>query len=208
MLIDHIGIIFFSENYLFRMIGRLSMPLFAYCIARGGKNTHNIDEYIKRVLLVALISQIPYMCMINELKLNICFLWVIGLFLIKYLIKPVNKFLKILFTTESIILCNLIPIDYGVYGLVYMLIIYLYMVQENNDKKMYFSWGILHIVKILFDMQSGVLQIFTIPTIPLIEICNKYGLEEKKLKSIWIEYFYPLHITILLLILYVYRAII
>lgn len=28
MLIDHIGMIFFPENYLLRIIGRVSMPLF------------------------------------------------------------------------------------------------------------------------------------------------------------------------------------
>ena len=33
MVIDYIGLIFFPEAIIFRIVGRLSMPLFAYCIA-------------------------------------------------------------------------------------------------------------------------------------------------------------------------------
>lgn len=207
MLIDHIGLMFLPQYYVLRMIGRLSMPLFGYCIARGARNTHNIDKYIIRVLRVALISQIPYMCMVKEIKLNICFLWVIALVLIKYWEKPVNKPIKALYTLVTIILCYVVPMDYGAYGVAYVLITYLYEIRENNDKKMYASWSILHIVKVLLNVQNGILQIFTLPTIPLIDLCNKYGLEEKRIKNVWIEYFYPLHISILLLTLYVYSAI-
>ena len=35
MVIDHIGLVFFPNVIIFRIIGRLSMPLFAYCVARG-----------------------------------------------------------------------------------------------------------------------------------------------------------------------------
>ena len=35
MLVDHIGYIFFPEQLIWRLIGRISMPLFAYSIARG-----------------------------------------------------------------------------------------------------------------------------------------------------------------------------
>ena len=35
MLIDHIGVILLKDIIIFRLIGRLAMPLYAYCIARG-----------------------------------------------------------------------------------------------------------------------------------------------------------------------------
>lgn len=207
MLIDHVGLMFFPRYYVLRMIGRLSMPLYAYCIARGAKYTHDINKYAVRVLKVAVIAQIPYMLMVKELKLNICFLWLIGLLIIKYYKEPVKKQLKALATCGAVTLCAIIPVDYRAYGLVYMLITYFFMVHNNIDKKMYASWGALHIVKVLINVQSGILQVFTLPTIPLIEMCNRYGLEEKRVKSIWIEYFYPIHISLLLLTLYVYNAI-
>ena len=37
MIIDHIGVIFFPSMLIFRIIGRLSMPLFAYSLAKGFK---------------------------------------------------------------------------------------------------------------------------------------------------------------------------
>lgn len=41
-------------------IGRLAAPIFVYCIARGFAHTSNIRRYIGRVLLTAVIAQIPY----------------------------------------------------------------------------------------------------------------------------------------------------
>ena len=35
MTLDHIGIIFFPNIIFFRIIGRMSFPLFAYCTASG-----------------------------------------------------------------------------------------------------------------------------------------------------------------------------
>lgn len=77
MLIDHIGLLFFPKQILFRIIGRISMPLFAYCIARGIKNTKNVKNYVFRILLIAIVSQIPYMLMIDYFELNVCFVWVL-----------------------------------------------------------------------------------------------------------------------------------
>ncbi|NLH02388.1 MAG: fimbrial assembly protein, partial [Clostridiales bacterium] len=41
MLIDHIGAIFFPQIPLFRIIGRLSFPLFCFFIAQGVLYTSN-----------------------------------------------------------------------------------------------------------------------------------------------------------------------
>ena len=35
MTVDHFGCLFFPQIYIFRYIGRLAMPLFAYMIAEG-----------------------------------------------------------------------------------------------------------------------------------------------------------------------------
>ncbi|MBO5782826.1 MAG: conjugal transfer protein TraX, partial [Clostridia bacterium] len=37
MVIDHVGLLFFPFDPVFRMIGRLAFPLFAYMIAEGCK---------------------------------------------------------------------------------------------------------------------------------------------------------------------------
>lgn len=102
MFIDHIGLLFFPKQILFRIIGRISMPLFAYCIARGIKNTKNVKNYIFRILLISIVSQIPYMLMINYFKLNICFVWVLTVIFIS-LCKKLKNILCIYFTFSCII---------------------------------------------------------------------------------------------------------
>jgi len=58
MLIDHIGAILFPKILILRLIGRFSMPLFAFSIARGfyysrKKNIKNFNKYAKNLLLLA-----------------------------------------------------------------------------------------------------------------------------------------------------------
>ena len=39
MTIDHFGVIFFPKVELFRILGRIAMPIFAYMIAEGCRYT-------------------------------------------------------------------------------------------------------------------------------------------------------------------------
>lgn len=41
-------------------IGRLAAPMFVYCIAQGFAHTSNVRRYAGRVLLTAVIAQVPY----------------------------------------------------------------------------------------------------------------------------------------------------
>ncbi|MEG2859023.1 MAG: TraX family protein [Clostridia bacterium] len=61
MFCDHIGAAFFPQLPILRAIGRISFPLFAYCIAVGCVYTKNAGRYALRILLLALISQ-PIYC--------------------------------------------------------------------------------------------------------------------------------------------------
>lgn len=60
MTIDTIGIAFFPNQLIFRLVGRLALPIFAFFIALGAKRTRHIDNYINRILLFAFVSQFPY----------------------------------------------------------------------------------------------------------------------------------------------------
>lgn len=68
MTIDHIGLVFgqqgwnllpFSSSVL-RTVGRISFPLFAYCLARGWHTTGNRQKYFQNLLCGAVASQIPF----------------------------------------------------------------------------------------------------------------------------------------------------
>ena len=60
MTIDHIGSIFFPDMIFFRIIGRLSFPLFAWMIAVGYIYTKDFPVYLLRLSILAVIAQIPF----------------------------------------------------------------------------------------------------------------------------------------------------
>lgn len=70
MLIDHIGYMFFPNQLIYRTIGRLAFPIFAYQIAIGYSKTSNLKKYVERLLIFALITQLPYSFFNPELKFN------------------------------------------------------------------------------------------------------------------------------------------
>ena len=202
MFIDHIGLLFFPKQILFRIIGRISMPLFAYCIARGIKNTKNVKNYIFRILLIAIVSQIPYMFMINYFELNICFVWVLTVIFISLCKKLKNKKIYFVYILLVVALLVFVPMDYGLYGFSYVFISYFFFL-DNDIIKMYISWGTLHILYLLYNPSSVIMQVFTFPSIIVIFICNKLNLEKVKIKSKFILWFYPIHIILLIIIKFI-----
>ena len=61
MLIDHIGAVFPTASpTAFRFIGRIAFPVYAYLVAQGCKHTKNINKYLLRLGIFALISEIPF----------------------------------------------------------------------------------------------------------------------------------------------------
>ena len=89
MIIDHIGFIFFPSELIYRAIGRLALPLFAYQMAVGFSHTKNKRNHILKLLVFAIICQIPYMLMLNlyriPMTLNILFTFVLSLLTISTL---------------------------------------------------------------------------------------------------------------------------
>lgn len=60
MLIDHMGLMFFPGVELFRLIGRLALPIFAFMIAEGCKYTRNKLRYFLMVFSLAFVCQLVY----------------------------------------------------------------------------------------------------------------------------------------------------
>lgn len=143
MIVDHIGFIFFPGEIIFRTIGRLALPLFAYQMAVGFSHTKNKKKHILKLLSFAIICQIPYMLMLNiynvSMTLNILFTFVLALLSISILEKIQfdktlgknfkfktlfkNCFLFIL-SIGLILLGNYINVDYTWYGILLTIIFY------------------------------------------------------------------------------------
>lgn len=60
MTIDHIGMYLLPQYFIFRIIGRLSMPIYAYMIAEGCRYTRNRGKYLLLTAGVGLLCQVVY----------------------------------------------------------------------------------------------------------------------------------------------------
>lgn len=65
MLIDHMGLMLFNNFWVFRAIGRIAFPIFAYFIGEGALKTSNKLKYFLRVFILGVLCQA--VVMIEEL---------------------------------------------------------------------------------------------------------------------------------------------
>ena len=81
MLVDHLGVVIFPKSPEMRVIGRMALPLYAWCLVVGSQKTRSMPRYCLRMLSMALISQPLYMLALNHkwADLNILFLLLLGL---------------------------------------------------------------------------------------------------------------------------------
>ena len=207
MLIDHIGMILFPNCIILRIIGRLSMPLFAYGIARGYNKANQkkcVFQYAKRLFWFSLISQIPYgvlsVWVFDEFSLNIGFTWLFSVGVMYLLDRDINV------RSVSLILIILTAsltfnIDYGFYGVLLPALIYRYMI-KTTDKKQYvfFGMGILTAPYIL--LTRKIIQIFALASFLLLLIPAEAESKLRLPKNIY-YWFYPIHISVLLFLKYI-----
>jgi hypothetical protein len=122
MTVDHVGLLFFPEHQIFRIVGRISFPLFAYLLVLGMESTRNVRAYFMRLLVFAFLSQVPFM-LVNNVAwweyINIYGTLLLGLAMV-YLIDRGSVFFVVPLAASAVV-----PVDYGVYGTATVLLFYL-----------------------------------------------------------------------------------
>ena len=79
MIIDHIGYLLFPQITLFRIIGRLSFPLYAFLIGEGCIHTKNKAKYLLKVFLTFIAYEI--ITTVIHKKISLCVLFGFALFI-------------------------------------------------------------------------------------------------------------------------------
>jgi hypothetical protein len=196
MLIDHIGIVFLPEIELFRIIGRLSFPIFAYFIAEGWYYTKNRAKYTLIIAIFALITQPIYHFALNDSRLNILFTFLLSIALMCLIDKCTTKNIEfiiylLVFLLVLTFVSTLNFIDYGLLGVLLPVIFYMF---RDNQIKYLISTITIAIFSILFSD----IQLFSIISIVLLYMYNG---KKGKLNLKYAFYIiYPAHMIILYLI--------
>ena len=127
MLLDHAGILLFPQVKLFRILGRLALPIFAYMIAEGCRYTKNKLRYFLMVFGLGAACQLVYYFVSGDTYLNILLTFSCSILLI-YLLQAAGQaqnwkqqFWRSAIFASGIFLAlgmtQILSIDYGFWGI-------------------------------------------------------------------------------------------
>ena len=205
MLIDHIGVVFFPYDLRWRIIGRLAMPIFAYGVARGAYYTGALERYMKKILLFALVSQMPYWAMTSgmkegaffELKLNVGFTFffaLVGIYWMKEVQKAPKNIKVLLASMVCIWLARALNCDYGSYG---VLLVWMSYFAFLNQKPIYYvAIGYMGLTFLAYGMYKEACFLQSVGVLGYGVIGALGHLSEKRWRKFFYV-FYPLHMSIL-----------
>lgn len=206
MTIDHIGLQFFPGIDIFRIIGRLAFPIFAYMIAEGCAYTKNRIKYLLTMLCVALGCQTVYFIALGSLKQ--CILVTFSLSVIT--IYALDSFLKrrdllsgavaLAVIGTVFLISEILPIylrspkfsiDYGFFGILAPVLIYL---GKNKHQKLCLTALSL----VLLAYTSSWKQWFALLSLPLLFLYS--GKRGKARMKYFFYIYYPAHLAVIYLL--------
>ncbi len=197
MTIDHAGAILYQECLVFRYIGRLSFPLFAYLLTLGLETTRSVKNYFSRLFLFALISQVPFYLALGVKPwehLNIFFTLSSGVLFIE-LYKRGSYLLGL-----PLVAAEALRFDFRTYGILAIGCFYLLRRNRTLGVSLFFALNLLYLPVSSYQFLSlfalAPILLHNDGILSLGEICQKADY------SRWRKYFfyvyYPLHLVALL----------
>ncbi len=216
MVIDHIGILFFPQTILFRAVGRLAFPIFAFTVANAFHHTKSRRTYLVRMLFLAALCQIPYGLLYHGLTLNIFFTLGFG-FGIVWLYQGIAKgntfsFPGILLVTGLILFFawgdhTLFTLQYGGFGLALIFLFHLFYRRKwKTALAQILLLAVTAPVNIFFfqqDISWSLLSLCSALALPLI---LSYNGNKGRSWKYFFYLFYPLHLLFLQGLYYLLQA--
>lgn len=220
MLLDHIWATFFSDIMWLHLVGRLAFPLFAFMIVEGFFHTSNLNKYLYRLLVLAIISEVPFDLLISGSLImpyyqNVIFTLLLGLIAIKLLdnyIQERSGRNLIIATVGAVglpLLAELMMTDYGAVGVMTIIIFYLFRGMRVAWLMQLISLYILNVMWLqgsivpfeiaghTFELSTQGFALFALIPIWLYNGKRGYG---GKIMQYIVYVFYPLHLLILYLL--------
>lgn len=200
MTADHVGIVLFPQHIIFRQIGRLAFPIFAYMIGEGCQHTRSMPRYWGLVTVVAAICQVAYYFAMQSLYqcVLVTFSLSIGMIALLQFAEhgrrwrwslPVLGLAAVLFITEllpSVLSGTDYGVDYGFWGV--LLPVAVYMGKTKWEKLL-----LATIVLLLLALATGPIQYYALISVVLLAFYN--GRRGKGLGKYFFYIYYPLHLV-------------
>lgn len=201
MVFDHVGDNFFPDQTWMRIVGRIALPVFAFCIAEGFSHTHDRMKYLIRMGIFALISEVPFDLVTSgnvlessHQNIMITFFWaILGLILFEKIRKGKGKASKVL----AFIVLGLFAVSSIILGMDYNMLavglIYIYYLLRKKAP----WWN--NIAAIAYHVAMRNMGIYWFGLLGFIPVLLYNGKRGKGLK--WLFYtFYPGHLLLIWII--------
>ena len=193
MIIDHVGLFFFPEHILFRIIGRISFPIFAFLIVEGFYHTRDIWKYMIRLGISAVLSEIPFDLLttgkVFDLRhQNVFFTLLIGVVLMYVYEKQYSTFSKVSTVFLIMLAGDIFRTDYGSWG---VLMIFCFFIFRERMAAKLISAAVINIVVF------GYIQAFAVMALLPIYFYNG---EKGRGYKYFFYLVYPVHLWIIWII--------
>lgn len=158
------------------LIGRLAAPIFLFCVAQGLLHTRDTSRYLKRILVTAIIAQIPYVLfnlaeyrvdgiadawVWQDTGLNICFTLALGLAalaLYRRLAERGHPLSWVVVCAAATALARLLSMEGG-RG--YILLIFTFYLTRNRPRWQRALWFLPAVILSRWGLAQWVLEDFT-----------------------------------------------
>ncbi len=224
MFCDHMWATIIPGNQWLTWVGRLSFPIFAFMIAEGYFQTKDFKKYLKRMLVFALISEIPFNLMYTGLWIypfhqNVLWTFVFALLCMRAMDKVREKHkqnlllkmgLCILLSVFYMLAAQLTMVDYYSYGVLMVLVFYFlrgdsWLYKLGQFAAMfYINWEMINGMVVPVNILGLSLEIpqqgfAVLALIPIWLYQGRQGPYNKVIKYAY-YWFYPVHLLVLGLI--------
>lgn len=198
MLLDHIGSMLVPALWL-RAVGRIAFPIFCFLVSEGIRRTRNLQRYIVRLGIAAILSELPFDLAffggVNWGHQNVMVTLLLGALTLSCMSRIRNLPGKILAALLGTLLAEVLRADYGGMG---VLLIILFHEARKNRGILLPGMAVLMILRRIGEgIFAAVLQMFAI--LSMIPISLYSGRKETKRKTVQLAFylFYPAHLLIL-----------
>lgn len=204
MLLDHIGATM-VQGYTLRIIGRIAFPIFCFLMAEGTFYTKNPRKYGLRLMVGALLSEIPFdLAFRGKLTWeyqNVMLTLFLGFLTVEIIQKTKFDIVKLLAVSGGFVLAEWANTDYGGFG---VLLVVLF--SQTRGKLwfqtvlvMMFSWMMNSLKIPVWGMMVPIEMFAVFAMIPIALYSGRKATSSRAVQ--WGYYlFYPVHLMILVIV--------